>query len=675
MDVIDSLVRNLRYAARVLVKSPAFTAAAITTLALGIGANTAIFSLVKTVMLAPLPYVQPERLVMVWNMASPDDMTWLSAQEVVHYRNDAASFERLGAYIEGNANLTGGQEPERVRTAQVTGELFETLGIAPLLGRGITTPDSTPTSADVVVLAYGLWQRRFGGDPSIIGQEVPVNGRLHTVVGVMPDRFRLPLDFRADRPTELYMPQGIDPANLGQWGSRSFLAVARLKPQTAAAAASSELDLLERQWIQAGYIQSNDGNGLNRSAVPILEFLTGRVRQPLLILMGAVGVVLLIACVNVVNLLLSRADARRREMAVRGALGAERRQLVHLLLTESILLSCTAGAAGLAVAAAALQVLRVMRPAGLPRVEEAALDPTALLFTGGLSLATGVLFGLLPAVQLSREGFAPVLNETGRSGAAGRTRVVVRRGLVVAQLACSLVLVVAAGLLLRSLVELQRIDLGLDPARVLTAQLQLPTTSYADPGKVVQFYRELTDRLGQLPGVAAAGAVRVLPLARTIGDFSISIEGRPTLPGENPNGDYQSATPGYFHAIGLALLRGRLLTAADREDAPPVVVINDTMAARYWPGQDALGQRFQMGGPGSTRPMMTIVGIVKTSRHNAVVEEPRAEMYLPHAQLPTSVGGPGRSMAVVIKAHGDGLPLANQLRATIRELDPTLPGV
>jgi putative ABC transport system permease protein len=390
-------------------------------------------------------------------------------------------------------------------------------------------------------------------------------------------------------------------------------------------------------------------------------------------LLAAVVVVLLIACANVVNLLLARADGRRREVVLRAALGAERRDLVRRLLTESLLLSGLGALAGLALASGALQVLRALRPAGLPRVEDAALDPVTLALTAGLALATGLLFGLVPALQLSRPHLAGVLNEGGRGGTPGRVRHGVRRGLVVMQVAGSVVLVIGAGLLVRTLLALNAIDLGFDTRQVLTATLQLPPSDYPTPRSVVDFYRRLTAQLASQPGVAAAGAARVLPLARTIGDWSITVEGRPAAPNENPNGDYQAVTPGYFTTMGTTLLSGRLFTDADREEAPPVVVINDTMAARYWPGQDALGRRFQMGGSGSRLPLMTIVGIVRTSRHNAVVEEPRAEMYLPHAQTPLSVGSPARAMAIVVKTGADPLAFATTLRREVRAMDRNLP--
>jgi putative ABC transport system permease protein len=672
---MDHLARDVRHACRLLLQSPGFTIAAAATLALGIGANTAIFSLVKTVMLQPLPYADPGALVILWNTNAPkEEVTHLSVREIVSYGDSAASFVSLGGYTEVNANLTGGREPERVRAAAVTANLFETLGVRPAIGRPFEAADGAPGATEVAMLGHGLWQRRFGASPEVAGQTIQVNGRPRIVIGVMPASFRLPVDFRADRPTEIWLALPVDRANLGQWGSRSYFGVARLRPDVAAATATSELEVSSDRWVQAGFVKDAGDGFLRRAAVPMQEFVTGSVRRPLLILLGAVGVVLLIACANVVNLLLARADARRHELAIRGALGARRGDIVRQLLTESVLLAGTGGLAGIALARGAIQLLKTLRPAGLPRVEEAAIDLGTLAFTAGLSIVTGILFGLVPAIQLSRQRFSAVLNESGRGSGPGKVRVAMRRGLVVLQLAFSVVLVVSAGILLRSLIELNRIDLGFDPQNVLTAQLQIPATDYADAQAVVDFYRQLTERLETLPGVIAAGGARVLPLARTIGDWSITIEGRPLAsPAENPNGDFQAVTPGYFAAMSTRLLRGRFLTAADREDSLPVVVINDTMAARYWPGQDAIGKRFQMGGIGTVLPPMTIVGIVRTSRHNAVVEDPRNEMYLPHAQIPRTAGGPGRALAIVMKTEGDPLAYVSALRNAVRAMDPTLP--
>jgi putative ABC transport system permease protein len=362
---------------------------------------------------------------------------------------------------------------------------------------------------------------------------------------------------------------------------------------------------------------------------------------------------------------------RRREVAVRAALGAGRGDIISQLLTESVLLATAGAAAGIAVAWAGLQIVITLRPANLPRLDETTLDGTVMGFTAVLGIVTGVLFGLLPALQLSRPDVTGVLKDGGRTGTAGRSRQLARRGLVVLQLASSVVLALAAGLLIRSLIELNRIDLGFNPENVLTVQLQVPATSYPQWSDVIRFHREATDRVKQIPGVRAAGSVRVLPLARTIGDWSIKIEGRRYVPEENPNGDFQAVTPGYFEAMGLELVRGRFLSDADREDSMPAVVINDTMAERYWPGQDAIGRQFMMGT--DDKPWLTIVGVVGTVRHNAVVEEPRAEMYVAHAQLPAHIRSTPRGMTLVIKTDGNPLAIAGQVRETIRAIDRNLP--
>ena len=447
-----------------------------------------------------------------------------------------------------------------------------------------------------------------------------------------------------------------------------------MKDKVSPASAGSELSVVASRWVQAGYVRSMpDGSlgGLARRVIPVQEFITGQVRGALLILFGSVAFVLLIACANVANLQLARADLRRREVAVRTALGAGRGQIVGQLLTESVVLSIAGAAAGLAVAWAGLQIIVTLRPANLPRLDETTLDGSVLFFTAVLAIVTGILFGLLPALQLSRPDVTGVLKDGGRTGTAGRSRQLARRGLVVLQLASSVVLALAAGLLIRSLLELNKIDLGFNPSNVLTAQLQVPATAYPQPADVVRFYRQATESVAQVPGVRAVGAVRVLPLARSIGDWSIKIEGRPYVPEENPNGDFQAVTPGYFEAMALTLVRGRFLTDADREETMPAVVVNDTMAARYWPNEEAIGRQFMMGT--DDKPWLTIVGIVATVRHNAVVEEPRAEMYLAHAQLPAHIRSAPRGMTLVVKTDANPLALTGQIRDAVRAIDPNLP--
>ncbi len=399
--------------------------------------------------------------------------------------------------------------------------------------------------------------------------------------------------------------------------------------------------------------------------------VAGGVRPRLLLLLGAVMVILVTACANVANLLLARADVRRQEVAVRAALGAGRADLARQLLTESVTLSMIGGAFSLAVAWAALRLVVVLRPAGLPRVDEVSLDLPVLGAAAVLAMVTGVVFGLAPALRLSRPNLSGVLGDSGRSLSPGRARKVARGALVVAQVASSLVLALGAGLLIRSLVELNRVDLGFDPRGVLTAQLQVPAPDYPQNAEVVRFYRQLVERIRELPGVTDAGAVRILPLSRSIGDWSITIEGRPFDPMENPNADFQAVTPGYFSAMGVVMLRGRPISEADHEDAPLSAVINETMAERYRPGEDALGRRFRMGT--ADQPWLSIVGIARTVRHNEVTEAPRAEMYVPHAQLPREIGSTPRGMALVVRTSGDPLALAGPVREAVRVLDRNLP--
>jgi putative ABC transport system permease protein len=664
---------RLWHAVRTLRRDRGFAAITIVTLALGIGANTAVFSLVKASLLSPLPYGDADRLTVIWG---PDraETTHLSLREVATYPRETQSFADIAGYQEYDASFTGGQEPELIRAGSATPNLFDVTQSQAMLGRVFTPSDTAGGTSEVMVIGHGLWQRRFGGAPDIIGRSVQVNGRARTVIGVMPPSFRLPNDYASLRPTEAWVPEVVNPANLGAWGSRSYSGLARLKDGVSAATGSSELPVVAAQWVKAGYMHAlPDGSlgGLARRVIPAQEFITGQVRGSLLILFGSVAFVLLIACANVANLQLARADLRRREVAVRAALGAGRGQIVSQLLTESVLLSLAGAAAGLAVAWAGLQIVITLRPANLPRLEETSLDATVLFFTAVLAIITGVLFGLLPALQLSRPDVTGVLKDGGRTGTAGRSRQLARRGLVVFQLGSSVVLALGAGLLIRSLLELNRIDLGFKPDNVLTAQLQVPATDYPQPADVVRFYRQAIERVSQVPGVRAAGAVRVLPLARTIGDWSIKIEGRPYVPEENPNGDFQAVTPGYFNAMGLTLVRGRFLTDADREDTMPAVVINDTMAARYWPNEDAIGRQFMMGT--DDKPWLTIVGIVGTVRHNAVVEAPRAEMYLAHAQLPGHIRSASRGMTLVVKADANPLALTGQVRDAIRSIDRNLP--
>jgi predicted permease len=665
------LSQDLRDSLRGVRREPGFTAIAVFTLALGIGANTAMFSVIKTVLFEPLAYGSPGRLVMIWNTSDREGTTWLSIQEAVSYRRDAPTFTAFAAYTEGDANLTGGSDPERVRAAQVMPALFSVLQVKPLFGRTFLEAEGLPGGDAGVVLGYELWQRRFGGDPSLVGREIQVNGRPHTVIGIMPMSFKLPMDYRRDRPTELWTPFVIDPANLGQWGNRLLLGVGRLRDDATPRAATTELGLMWKRWIRAGFIPDQRDDRGNRAAIPVRELVTGSVRTPLLILLGTVGFVLLITLANVANLLLSRGAVRGRDYAVRAALGAARPRLIMQMLVEATTLGLLGGAAGLALATAMLRTIASAYAGTVPRIEEASLDSSLLAFTLATSLLAGLLFGLAPALQLSRFSLTTVLNESSRGASAGRGRQRLRQSLVVVQTMLSVVLLVGAVLLTRSLIALNHVPLGYDVSNVLTAQVQLPPAAYPNAADVVRFYRELGDRLAQVPGVRAVGFIRILPLSRTIGSWSITLESRPFSAEENPNGDFQYATPGYFEAMGVQPIRGRLIDRADTEDGRLVAVINDTLARKYWPGEDPLGKRFHFGT--ADQPWVTIVGIVPTVRHNAVVEDPRAEMYVPHAQVSRARAGTPRSMSIVMKTESDPQELIGGLREAVHAIDPNLP--
>ena len=666
---MDRLLPDLAHSFRRLARAPGFAAIAVLTLALGIGANTAIFSLVKAVLLQPLPYGDPDRLVMIWGNRDKGETTWIAGPEILTYAGQTATFEQVGAYTSTAANLTGGQEPERVIAAAVTPNLFHALGVAPLAGRAFSATDEATTIADQVILAHGLWLRRFGAKRDVIGQTIQVNGRAHTVIGVMPAAFKLPLDFNEARPSEMWVPLDLHSEAWSSWGDHSLLGVARLRPNLSPAQVTATMQKVEIQWVADGHW--NNKNLAGRSAVPLTDLVIGDIRYALWVLLGAVGVILLIACANVANLMLARSDDRHREIAVRAALGASRTRIVRQLLTESLLLSLIGGTLGVAIAFGGTRVLVAAHPAGIPRIDEVGLDALVLLFSFLLTVATGVVFGLAPALELSRPDLSKSLREGGRSGTVGKARQSFRDSLAVAQMAFSVILLIGAVLLVRSFLELRRIDLGFKRDHALTVRTNVSPASYANAGDVIGFYRTMRQRMSELPGVRAVGATRLLPLTGTIGDWSITLEGRPRVPGENPNGDWQVVTPGYFESMGMRLVRGRFFTDADNESAPIAGIINETMAKRYWPNEDAVGKRFHIGT--AEQPWITIVGILGQVRHNAVTESPRAEMYVPHAQWAAAGASPPRGMTFVIRTSDDPLAVLGYVRQLVRSTDPNLP--
>lgn len=671
-SLFRGLAEDARYGLRRLIHQPAFTAAALLTLALGIGANAAVFGLVRGVLRSPLPYGAPDRLVVLWERTgSQSSETWLSAREWLEYQAATArSFAQLAAYTDLDANLTEGGEPERVRAARVTGNLFATLAVPAARGRTFTAAEDNAGHDDVVVLGWNLWQRRFGADPGIVGRAIRVNGRPRTVLGVMPAGFRLPLDYREAQPTELWVPAAIDRTADLPFGDRSYYLIGRLREGVTPARATAALDQTMHTWIERGFIHANN-EPPSRAALPLDGFLARGVAPALRLLFGAVLLVLLVACANVAHLMLARSDARRREMATRAALGAGRLRILRQLLVESGLLAGMGALLGLLLAWLGTRATVALTPVNVIRTRGASLDAAVLLYTALLTVAATLLAGLTPALRLARVEVAAALRSSRGDVAPLRRRL--RQGLVVLESCLSVVLVIGAGLLARSFGELRQIQLGFDPHDVLTFRVELPTTSYPEVGRVIGFPQQLLARLERLPRVRAAGAARVLPLSDPIGNWSLTLENHPAAPGQNIPADWQIVSPGYFEAMRLQLRAGRFLTRADGADAPLVAVVNQTMAQRYWPGEDPIGKRFHLGT--LNQPWIEIVGVTRDVRRNAVIEDPRPEMYLPHAQFARDKGGgaPSRGMTFVIRTERDPLALVPAVRAQVRALDPTLP--
>jgi putative ABC transport system permease protein len=671
MIAIDTMRQDVKGAVRGLWKSPGFAVAALLTLALGIGATSAIFSVVKAVLLTPLPYAEPDKRVMIWSKWISFDKTWLSTQEIADYRNFSKTMTDVAAWTSAQQNLTGDGEPIRVGVGLVTRNIFDVLGARPLVGRSFSEAEDRPNGPPVAVLGFPLWQARYGGDPTILGRTVMMNDVPVEIIGIMPEGFRLPTDFNVDaaEPTELWRPLQIDEQNLNR-GNHGFYGAAILAPEQSAASATDELRAITRRLTEEGaYPQAMQFSAF---AVSLDDEIRGAVRPAMWLLIGAVGFLLLIACVNVANLLLVRGDARLREMAVRTAIGAAPHRLVRQLFTESLVLAVAGALVGLALATAALRVLTTVDPTSLPPLSPVRLDGTVVAFTLILAVVTTLLFGLAPALRTLHVNLVESLREGGQQATLGGRRQRLRAVLVATEVALAVVLVIGAGLMIRSLAELGGIDLGFNPNQVLTMRLAVPTASYDTPEKVVGFYDQLLDRVRALPGVQHAGVVRVLPLATTIGDFGVDVEGFEELPGRNAKGDWQIVSDGAFEALGTRLVRGRWFEPTDTSGSVPVSVINETMARTYWKDGNAVGGRMRIGNP--KNPWTTVMGIVADERHNGVTEIVKEKFYIPHSQWHVATGGNLiRNVFVVVRAAGDPLGLARPIRNVIREMDPSLP--
>ena len=673
--MMDTLRHDLLQALRSLRRRPTFATLAVLTLALGIGATSAIFSVVNGVLLRPLPYERPAELMLVHTQLDGVPGRELSLPEYWDLRERARSFTGVAAFSNGTLTLTGSGAPERFDAGFVSADVMPLLGVSPALGRWFAAEEDLPGRPPVVVLSDGLWRRRFGADRDIVGRTLNLDDVPTTVIGVMPPGFQLPTHYLG-RGMEAWALLQLDPAaNRSERGWHWLSAVARLRPGVAPSTAEREVAAVMtgmRREHPNEYDQEFTG-----SITPAAEELVGDIRPVLLVLLGAVLLLLLIASSNVASLFLARAEERQREIAVRAALGARAGRIVRQLLTESATIGVVGGAAGLLLAAYGVRALVAAAPPTLPRLDAIRLDVPVLLFTAAVSILTGLLFGLVPAWYAARPDLSRALTDGGRGGSAGARRQRFRRGLVVTQIALAVVLVAAAGLLIRSFERMRGVDPGFDPEGLLTARVELSPVRYERNESIRAFYEQLVARVEAIPGVRSAAVVKALPMTQLeIGDWGFLREGKfslPPRPEEWNDADWQAAGPGYFETMGMPMLQGRGIEAGDRLGAPGTIVINRALAEQAWPDGDALGQRVLMGGGATDSIWRTVVGIVGDVRHRGLDAEPRPEMYLPHAQFPAGTGTPLRTLRVVLRAGGDPAALVPPLRAALAELDPDIP--
>jgi putative ABC transport system permease protein len=669
---MERLLQDLRYGARMLMKQPGFTLIAVIALALGIGANTAIFSVVNGVLLSPLPYANSDRLVMLW-LTNPSlqlgvDNIPPSAAYFADWRDQAQVFESVSALDSISFNLTGAGEPEQIICARVSSSFFQLLAVWPEMGRAFSTEEDEPGNNRVVIVSHGLWQRRFGRDPDILGKPVTLNGNSYTVIGVMPAGFRPPgsNDLQPDTEphTDLWMPQALTAEQLSKRGDYNLAVIARLKEGITLDQAQTEMNNIARRVEE----QEPQTKGFGVKVISLYEHLVGRSRPALLVMLVAVSFVLLIACANVANLLLARAASRQKEIAVRMALGATRGRIVRQLLTESLLLSTIGGAAGAQLSFWGIGLLLALSPKNIPRLSEIGIDANVFGFTLLISIVSGVLFGLAPALYSSRPDPGESLKSGARALAGGLDRNRVRRLLVMSEVALSFVLLVGAGLMIESFVKLLGVDPGFDPDNVLTLKLSLPTSRYPEPDKQAAFFERVIERVAVLPGVESVGAVSALPLGGAEEASGFMVEGSaPADPANMPMVDRRRASPDYFTAMRIPLVKGRYFTEADNQAATRVAIISEGFARRFFPGEDPLGKRIKNGGPTSTRPWLLVVGVVKDVKHLALEAEARPQMYMPYLQNTWT------TMVVVTRTTGDPAHLASGVRGAVWEVDKQQP--
>src|SRR6267142_2773764 len=673
---MNTLAQDVRYALRTFVKNPGFALAAVLSLAIGIGANTSIFSVANALLLRPLPYADADRLMILWNRSPGLNITedWFSTAQYLDIKMGHGGFEQVAIAIGGNYNLTGEGDPVRVGVIRVSSNLLPMLGVVPAYGRLLAPEEDLPGRPPTALLTEGMWARRYGRDPRMIGKSITINGQSYDVAGILPQSFALPREvlptLYGTEQADIILPLPLAPAAAQVRTHEDYNIVGKLNPGVSVAQAQAEMDTITAR-LRRDFPENYPPNGgLTFSIVPLLEQVVGNVRTALLVLLGSVGLVLLIACANVTNLLLSRAVARHQEMAVRAALGASRWRIVRQLLTESVLLASCGGALGILICVVSVKWIHILGSMSIPRLADVGIDGRVLLFTLSLSLFSGILFGLAPALRISRLDLNSTLKDAGR-GSAGISAVWgrgnnVRRLLVISELALSVVSVFVAGQLIRSFARLQNVQPGFEPRGVLTFDLTMTGRRYSNKQIVLNTYKQLWERLERLPGASAAGGVTSLPLSQAFAWTPITVEGRTPLPGEKfLNADERIVGGHYFEAMGIPLRRGRFFDEQDDTTKPVVVIVDEYMAEQLWPGQDAIGKRIHIVELKSAYPWQTVIGVVGRVKQDSLDSEPRMAFYLPQTQFPT------RAMTVALRSSADPAGVLSAVKEELRALIPT----
>ena len=673
---MESILQDIRYGVRTLLKTPGFTAVAVIVLALGIGANTAIFTVVNSVLLRPLPYPDSDRLAMLWE-TNPRFQIGVDTLPVTHgnfmdWREQNSVFEYVSALAVGRLNLTGGDEPERISSASVSPNFFNLMGSEPKLGRAFRDEEEKPAARKVVVISHALWQRRFAGEPGVIGEAMTLDGESYTVIGVAPEGFQfprandLPYFIGVSSPTDLWRPMTLTGDFVSKKRANHQLCViSKLKPGVTREQAQTEMAAIATR-LEQSYPESNQGIGVK--VVPLSEQVVGNVRVALLVLMGAVALVLLIACANVANLLLARSSARHKEIAIRTALGASRGRVVRQLLAEALLLSITAAVAGTLLSLWGIKAMLSLSRQNLPRAYEISVDVRVLGFAVAIALLTSLLFGLTPALQSSRINLSESLKEGSRGLSSGQHSSRVRSLLVISEVALSLVLLIGAGLMIKSLASLLRVDPGFKPANTLTMHITLPGSKYPTSNQQIAFFQEVTHRVETLTGVQSIGLISSAPLSGGVYAGGFSIQGRVTTSeADDLVADRRMISPDYFNALGIPLLNGRGFSNRDDQAATGVVIVSESFARRFIPNDEPIGKRIKLGGRDSTRPWLSIVGIAGDVRDTSVESDARPCVYVPYPQFPSS------GMTLVVRTAFDPKPLILAIRDEVWAVDKDQP--